>query len=240
MPKTHQLTLKLAKGETATVKAHRVRPGLYAHRELPGRYRRARGWQFSHHTGLSVGVRARTLRELRQKADFADSEVGPVDWASFGADEAPPAHAEDWAQAARDGLPAGHVVLHDSGLTRIWHMPGDATLRRSSYGDPKRGSLHDIGLGRVDDVNRLSLAEVCAVRLSVHVCAFPLGSERGVYAQCLDTVLTDPEWQAAILENDSADELARRRSELLVRAAAGFNAPHDTYISAAVAHKGGK
>lgn len=112
----------------------------------------------------------------------------------------------------------------------------DQTLAVKWTGRRGRGSLFQIAAeGNAKNVNRLDKNQILAVFICVNLNPFPLGGENEQFRKIMDE-LAKPDGRFASVVAKAADmKLGDMRKELVVSAGSGFNAPHDTYISAAVA-----
>lgn len=112
----------------------------------------------------------------------------------------------------------------------------DDTLSVKWVGKRGRGSLFQIAAeGNAKNVNRLDRIQILAVHICVRANPFPLGTENQTFERVL-AELNNPEGRFANVVEKAADmKLGEMRKELVQAAGSGFNAPHDTYISAAVA-----
>ena len=72
--KTIDLALDMRPGDESTVKAYRVLPGLFAHRN-----KHTGCWSISHHSGYAISCYADTLKDCRRFASEVQN-VYPLDW----------------------------------------------------------------------------------------------------------------------------------------------------------------
>jgi len=109
-------------------------------------------------------------------------------------------------------------------------LDGDVVVVKWT-GRKGRGSLLQIAAeGNAKNVNKLDLRQCVAVYICVKSVPFPCGDGKNVYRKALEFV----DGQVKIMETAEKLGLGKVRKSLVESAGGGFNAPTDSYISAAV------